>query len=71
MVNEIWSVFYPGMTDQEVQRAEWGARITSDDWGTHPTMFYAALYSAAFFEKDIDKLYDLGIFPKGARSCRG
>lgn len=61
LVNEIWSAFYPGMPDQAVDRALWSARITSDDWGTHPTMFYAALYSAAFFEKDIEKLYDIGM----------
>ena len=61
LVNEIWSIFYPGMLDLAVSRAEWGARITSDDWGTHPTMFYAALYSAAFFEKDIQKLYEIGM----------
>ena len=58
LVNEIWSAFYPGMVKQAVDRAEWSARITSDDWGTHPTRFYAALYSAAFFEKDIQVLYD-------------
>ncbi|MGI9546608.1 MAG: ADP-ribosylglycohydrolase family protein [Flavobacteriaceae bacterium] len=58
LVNEIWSVFYPGMAEQAVKRAEWGARITSDDWGIHPTLFYAALYSEAFFEKDIYVLYD-------------
>ncbi|NNK29527.1 MAG: ADP-ribosylglycohydrolase family protein, partial [Flavobacteriaceae bacterium] len=61
LVNEIWSVFYPGMVSQAVSRAEWGARITSDDWGTHPTIFYGALYSAAFFEKDVAKLYDIGM----------
>ena len=58
LVNEIWSAFYPGMPSKAVERAEWGARITSDDWGLHPTMFYAALYSEAFFEKDISRLYD-------------
>lgn len=57
LVNEIWSIFYPGMPDKAVERAEWGARITSDDWGTHPTMFYAALYSEAFFDNDINSLY--------------
>lgn len=79
LVNEIWSVFYPGMVDQAVSRAVWGARITSDDWGTHPTMFYAALYSAAFFEKDIEKLYDMGMsyipetspFYKGLKDVKG
>lgn len=79
LVNEIWSVFYPGMVDQAVSRAAWGARITSDDWGTHPTMFYAALYSAAFFERDIEKLYDIGMsyipetspFYKGLEDVKG
>jgi hypothetical protein len=61
LVNEIWSAFYPGMTARAVERAEWSARITSDDWGTHPTMFYAALYSAAFFEQDIARLYEIGL----------
>lgn len=61
LVNEIWSAFYPGMATQAVARAEWGARITSDDWGLHPTMFYAALYSAAFVEDDVETLYDIGL----------
>ncbi len=59
LVNEIWSAFYPAMVDKAVEKAEWGARITSDDWGIHPTIFYAALYSGAFFEKDISRLYDM------------
>jgi ADP-ribosylglycohydrolase len=61
LVNEIWSAFYPGMLERAVDRAEWGARITSDDWGTHPTMFYAALYSGAFFSSDVQRLYDIGV----------
>lgn len=61
LVNEIWSVFYPGMVKNAVQRALWSAKITSDDWGTHPTLFYAALYSAAFFETDVQKLYNIGM----------
>ena len=52
LVNEIWSAFHPGMTGKAARRAEWGARITNDDWGTHPTIAYAVMYSAAFFEKD-------------------
>lgn len=59
LVNEIWSAFYPGMTQRAVDRAEWGARITNDDWGTHPTRAYAAMYSAAFFESDVHKLVAL------------
>ena len=60
LVNELWSVIYPGMVDKAVQRAEWGARITSDSWGTHPTRFYGAMYSAAFFVTDVQLLYRIG-----------
>ena len=61
LVNEIWSAFYPGMTEQAAMRALWGARITNDDWGTHPTIAYGAMISAAFFEKDVRKLVDIAI----------
>lgn len=61
LVNEIWSAFYPGMLDMAVKRAQWGAEITSDSWGTHPTRFYAALYSAAFFTSDVNQLYEIGM----------
>ncbi|MHC5075317.1 MAG: ADP-ribosylglycohydrolase family protein, partial [Planctomycetota bacterium] len=61
LVNEIWSAFYPGMTVQAAERAQWGARITNDDWGTHPTVAYGVMISAAFFEKDIEKLVDMAI----------
>lgn len=61
LVNEIWSVVYPGMIRKSADRAEWGARITSDDWGTHPTIAYAVMYSAAIFEKDVHKLVDLAL----------
>lgn len=50
LVNEIWSAFYPGLPAQAARRAEWGARITSDDWGVHPTVFYGVMFSEAFFE---------------------
>lgn len=61
LVNEIWSAFYPGMTERAAERALWGARITSDDWGTHPTVAYGAMISAAFFEKDVETLVQIGI----------
>jgi ADP-ribosylglycohydrolase len=61
LVNEIWSAFYPGMTKQAAFRADWSARITSDDWGVHPTVAYAVMYSAAFFEKDVEKLVQLAL----------
>jgi hypothetical protein len=61
LVNEIWSAFYPGMTNHAARRALWGARITNDDWGTHPTIAYGAMISAAFFEKDVRKLVAIGV----------
>ena len=61
LVNEIWSAFYPGMTKKAAERALWGARITNDDWGTHPTIAYGAMISAAFFEKDTKKLVQRAI----------
>jgi len=61
LVNEIWSAFYHGMTEKAAERALWGARITNDDWGTHPTIAYAVMYSAAFFEKDVNKLVDMAM----------
>jgi hypothetical protein len=61
LVNEIWSVFYPGMVDKAVQMADMGAHVMNDKWGTHPTLFYAALYSGAFIESDIQKLYQMGM----------
>ncbi len=38
LVNEIWSAFYPCRTEKGGERALWGARITNDDWGKHPTI---------------------------------
>ncbi len=61
LVNEIWSAFYPGMTERAAERALWGARITNDDWGTHPTIAYGAMISAAFFESDVERLVQIGI----------
>ncbi len=61
LVNEIWSVFYPGMTKRAAERAEWGAHITNDDWGTHPTIAYGVMISGAFFEKDVEKLVQMAI----------
>ena len=61
LTNEIWGAVYPGMTDQAAKRAEWGASITNDDWGTHGTVVFITMYSAAFFEKDINKLLQIGI----------
>ncbi len=61
LVNEIWSMFYPGMVRNSIARAAWAARITSDDWGIHPTIAYAVMYSAAVFENDVNKLVDMAL----------
>ncbi len=61
LVNEIWSAFYPGMTEKAGERALWGARITNDDWGTHPTIAYGVMISAAFFETDVNRLVQMAI----------
>jgi hypothetical protein len=69
LINEIWAVISPGMVTYAVQRSLAGAEITNCDWGTEPTMHYGAMYAAAFFEKDVNKLIDLGAsaLPKGSR----
>lgn len=59
LVNEIWGAFYPGMTHKAGDRAEWGGRISCDDWALHPTRAYAVMYSAAFFEKDIQRIVQI------------
>lgn len=60
LINEIWAVTAPGMVDYAANKSAWAARITNDDWGIHPTIHYGAMYSAAFFESDIDKLIEIG-----------
>ena len=61
LINEIWSFTAPGMVNYAASKSDWAARITSDEWGVEPTIFYGAMYSAAFFEKDINKLIEIGI----------
>jgi hypothetical protein len=61
LINEIWGVTAPGMVHYAASKSDWAARITSDDWGIEPTIFYGAMYSAAYFEKDINKLMEIGL----------
>ena len=56
LINEIWSYTAPGMVCYAAEKSAWAARITSDDWAIAPTIHYGAMYSAAFFEKNIKKL---------------
>lgn len=69
LVNELWAVTAPGMIRYATAKSDWAARITSDSFGVEPTVFYAAMYSAAFFERDIAKLVDAGLaaMPPGSR----
>ena len=43
------------------EKSKWAAKITNEDWGVEPTMFYGAMYSAAFFESDINNLISIGL----------
>ncbi len=69
LVNEIWAVTAPGMVDYATAKSAWAARITNDGFGIEPTIHYAAMYAAAFFEDDIGRLIDIGTsaLPAGAR----
>jgi len=60
LVNEIWAVTAPGMTDYAVAKSRWVARMTDDGFAVEPTMFYAAMYSEAFFSSDVNHLIDTG-----------
>ncbi len=72
LVNEIWAVTAPGMIAYAVDKSAWAARITDDDWGIEPTMFYGAMYAAAFFESDVYELVEIGLraMPEGSRFSR-
>jgi hypothetical protein len=69
LVNEIWAVTAPGMVRYAAEKSAWAARIMDDDWGIEPTIHYGAMYAAAFFEKDVRKLVDIGTaaLPPGGR----
>jgi len=69
LVNEIWAVTAPGMVRYAAAKSDWAARITSDSFGVEPTVFYGAMYAAAFFESDIHRLVETGLaaMPPGSR----
>lgn len=72
LVNEIWGITAPGMVKYGAEKSAWAARITNDDWGIEPTIHYGAMFSAAFFESDVNKLIDIGTaaLPPGSRFAR-
>jgi hypothetical protein len=61
LINEIWAFTAPGMVKYAAKKSEFAGHITSDNWGVEPTIQYGAMYSAAFFEKDIRKLIQIGL----------
>jgi len=69
LINEIWAVTSPGMISYSTEKSGWAGTIMDDGWGVEPTVFYGALYAAAFFETDVDKLIDIGLksLPEGSR----
>lgn len=69
LVNEIWGITAPGMIHYAAKKSEWFAKVTNDSWGVEPTIHYGAMFSAAFFESDIQRLIDIGTsaLPKGSR----
>jgi len=60
LVCEIWAVTVPGMLKYAAAKADWAAKVTNDEYGTHPTIWYNTMYAAAFFETDVNKLCRLG-----------
>ncbi len=72
LINEIWAVTAPGMVRYAAAKSGWAARIMDDDWGIEPTVYYGAMYAAAFFEPDVYKLIDIGVaaLPDDSRFAR-
>lgn len=58
---EIWGSFYPGMTGKAAAGAEWFGRISNDDYAVYLAKAHAAMYSAAYFETNVNKLLAIGL----------
>ncbi|MBI2424274.1 MAG: ADP-ribosylglycohydrolase family protein [Candidatus Hydrogenedentes bacterium] len=69
LINEIWGVTAPGMIEYAAAKSGWAARIMDDSWGIEPTIFYGAMFAAAFFETDMNTLIEIGTaqLPKDGR----
>jgi len=72
LINEIWSVTAPGMIGYAAEKSGWAALVMDDSWGIEPTIFYGAMFSAAFFESDIRNLIEIGAesLPPNSRFAR-
>lgn len=60
LVCEIWAVTAPGMLRYAAAKADWAAKVTNDDYGTHPTIWYNTMYAAAFYQTDVERLCQIG-----------
>jgi len=69
LINEVWAVAAPGMVQYAADKSGWAAHVMDDSWGIEPTIWYGAMYAAAFFESDVEKLIDIGVahLPAGSR----
>ncbi len=69
LINEVWAVTAPGMVRYAADKSGWAALVMTDGWGIEPTIWYGAMYAAAFFESDVEKLIDIGVeaLPPGSR----
>jgi len=72
LINEIWAITAPGMVSYARDKSRWAAHISADDWGTEPTIAYGAMFAAAFYEADVERLVDIGAaaLPEGAKFAR-
>ena len=60
LVCEMWAVTAPGMPKYAAGKADWAAKVSNDAYGTHPTIWYNTMYAAAFFERDVGRLCQIG-----------
>lgn len=70
---EVWACLFPGFPDLAVRYAYADACVDHGlGEGTYSAMFVAALESAAFYEKDIRRLIDLGLsyIPKDCKTAK-
>jgi len=58
---EIWGIVAPGRPDIAARYAEMDATLDHTDNSVEAEKFFAAIISAVFFEKDIDRLLDIGL----------
>lgn len=73
LTNEIWGVFLPGESKRAGEISQKVARVACDDWSTHPDLFFGVMFSAAYFEHDVEKLVEMGraALPEGSEFGQG